>query len=753
MKFSSFSNKLIKDLNSVDYSLVEKAYKFADRAHKGQTRASGEPFIEHSISVAAILVELGLPPVVLAAALLHDVVEDSTVSLQSVEKTFGHEVGLMVDGVTKLTGQVQRQDSSVTQQSLESEDRKTNYISDDQAENIRKTFLAMSDDVRIVIIKLADRLHNMRTLNSLPRNRRQRIAQETLDIFAPLANRLGMWQIKWELEDLGFRYVNPKKYKEIALAINRHRAEREKRIAATVARLQKELEQHGISAEVTGRPKHIYSIWNKMQRKNITFDKVHDVRAVRVLVKERSDYAEGTKISSDKRERQAIADCYQILGVVHHLWNPIPGEFDDYVATPKDNFYQSLHTTVVNDEGNPLEVQIRTELMHEGAEYGIASHWRYKEDGKRKQDKSFNRRISWLRSMMDWRQELTDGHEFVDALKSDLFPDRVLAFTPRGDIIDLPTGATPIDFAYHIHTSVGERCRGAKVNGSLVPLNHLLESGDQVEVLTSKTAGPSRDWLNTDLGYVRSARAREKIRSWFKRQARKENIATGRSIVERELKRLNIKGYSMEETPAMFGYKLAEDFYAAVGYGDIHGQTVINRIVELLRDVSEHEAENLPPPEDAKHQLQIEAPEVSVSGTRGLLTRLALCCHPVPGDEIVGYTTRVRGVTIHRKDCPNILRVRERDRLISVEWRAKPDKVYPVTVRIEAFDREGLLRDISTVVADEYVNMGDVSTFSKGHEVHVNVTLEVSDLSQLSRVLSRVEELTNVTMVQRYRPG
>ena len=658
MKFSSFSNKLIKDLNSVDYSLVEKAYKFADRAHKGQTRASGEPFIEHSISVAAILVELGLPPVVLAAALLHDVVEDSTVSLQSVEKTFGHEVGLMVDGVTKLTGQVQRQDSSVTQQSLESEDRKTNYISDDQAENIRKTFLAMSDDVRIVIIKLADRLHNMRTLNSLPRNRRQRIAQETLDIFAPLANRLGMWQIKWELEDLGFRYVNPKKYKEIALAINRHRAEREKRIAATVARLHKELEQHGISAEVTGRPKHIYSIWNKMQRKNITFDKIHDVRAVRVLVKERSDYAEGTKISSDKRERQAIADCYQILGVVHHLWNPIPGEFDDYVATPKDNFYQSLHTTVVNDEGNPLEVQIRTELMHEGAEYGIASHWRYKEDGKRKQDKSFNRRISWLRSMMDWRQELTDGHEFVDALKSDLFPDRVLAFTPRGDIIDLPTGATPIDFAYHIHTSVGERCRGAKVNGSLVPLNHLLESGDQVEVLTSKTAGPSRDWLNTDLGYVRSARAREKIRSWFKRQARKENIATGRSIVERELKRLNIKGYSMEETPAMFGYKLAEDFYAAVGYGDIHGQTVINRIVELLRDVSEHEAENLPPPEDAKHQLQIEAPEVSVSGTRGLLTRLALCCHPVPGDEIVGYTTRVRGVTIHRKDCPNILRVR-----------------------------------------------------------------------------------------------
>ena len=753
MKFSSFSSKLTKDFSEADHSLIEKAYKFADKAHEGQTRASGEPFIEHSIAVAAILGDLGLPPVVLAAALLHDVVEDSTVSLRSIEKMFGDEVAQMVDGVTKLTGQVQRQHSGDNFQNQESDDRHTKYISDDQAETIRKTFLAMSDDVRIVIIKLADRLHNMRTLNSLPRNRRQRIAQETLDIFAPLASRLGMWQIKWELEDLGFRYVNPKKYKEIALAINRHRVEREKHIEATVARLQKELEHHGISADVTGRPKHIYSIWNKMQRKNIPFDQIHDVRAVRVLVKGKNESVTDTLLRSDEMEQQAIADCYQVLGIVHHLWSPIPGEFDDYVATPKDNFYQSLHTNVVNDEGNTLEVQIRTEFMHEGAEYGIASHWRYKEDGKRKQDKSFDRRINWLRSMMDWRQELTDGHEFVDALKSDLFPDRILAFTPRGDIIDLPTGATPIDFAYHIHTSVGERCRGAKVNGSLVSLNHLLKSGDQVEVLTSKTGRPSRDWLNSDLGYVRSARARENIRSWFKRQARNENITMGRSIVERELKKLSIKGYSIEKAATLFGYKVVEDFFAAVGYGDIQGQTVINRIVELVRGKSEEEAESLPPPEDAKHDLQIEAPEVSVSGTKGLLTRLARCCHPVPGDEIIGYTTRVRGVTIHRKDCPNILRVREHDRLISVEWRTKPDKVYPVTVRIEAFDREGLMRDISTIAADEHVNMGDVTSFIKGHEVHLNVILEVSNLSQLSRVLSRVEELTNVTMVQRYRPG
>ena len=753
MKFTSLSKKLTNNLSDAELSLIEKAYKFADKAHEGQMRASGEPFIEHSIAVADILVDLGLPSVVLVSALLHDVVEDSTVSLKLVARTFGDEVALMVDGVTKLTGQVQRQHSGDKSQSLGSEYRHTKYISDDQAETIRKTFLAMSDDVRIVIIKLADRLHNMRTLSSLSRNRRQRIAQETLDIFAPLANRLGMWQIKWELEDLGFRYVNPKKYKEIALAINRQRIEREKRITATVARLQKELEQHGISSEVTGRPKHIYSIWNKMQRNNIPFDQIYDVRAVRVLVKDRSESVVDNILSTEKQEQQAIADCYQVLGIVHHLWNPIPGEFDDYVATPKDNFYQSLHTTVVNDEGNPLEVQIRTELMHEGAEYGIASHWRYKEDGKKIEDKSFDKRINWLRSMMDWRQDLTDGHEFVDALKSDLFPDRVLAFTPRGDIVDLPNGATPIDFAYHIHTSVGERCRGAKVNGVLVPLNHLLGSGDQVEVLTSKAGGPNRDWLNTDLGYVKSARAREKIRSWFRRRARKENIAMGRSIVDRELKRLNIKGYSIEKTTEIFGYKIPEDFFAAVGYGDIHGQTVINHIVEWLRGKSEQEAESLPPPQEVRNELQIETPEISVSGTRGLVTLLARCCHPVPGDEIVGYTTRVRGVTIHRKDCPNILRVRERDRLISVEWRTKPDKVYPVTVRIEAFDREGLMRDISTIVADEHVNMGDVSTFNKGHEVHMNVTLDVSDLSQLSRVLSRIEELTNVTMVQRYRLG
>jgi GTP pyrophosphokinase len=390
--------------------------------------------------------------------------------------------------------------------------------------------------------------------------------------------------------------------------------------------------------------------------------------------------------------------------------------------------------------------------MHEGAEYGIAAHWRYKEGG-RKEDKSFERRIEWLRSMMDWRQEVTDGQEFVDALKSDLFPDRVYAFTPRGDIIDLPAGVTPVDFAYHIHTSVGERCRGAKVNGRLVSLNHALESGDQVEILTSKRGGPSRDWLNADLGYVRSARAREKIRSWFKKQAREENISTGRSIIDREVKRLNIRGLSREATAKMFGHAKVEDFLAAVGCGDVHEQTVINQMVAWLRSQSKEDAETLPPP-DTKPARQIQADEVNVYGTRGLLTHLGRCCNPVPGDEIVGYTTRGRGVTIHRKDCPNVLRVREAERFISVAWGAKPAKIYPVSVHIVAFDREGLMRDISTIVADEHVNMSAISMLpGQGHEVDVNVTLEVSHLTQLGKVLSRLEQLTNVTQVRRLQPG
>lgn len=732
-----------------DKVLVERAFKFASQEHVGQVRASGQPYLNHCVAVALLLADLNLPPVAVAAGLLHDVVEDTHITIENIEAEFGEAIARMVDGVTKLTQRVERMDRA------RPDTAENGFgMTDRQAETIRKTLLAMEDDVRVVLIKLADRLHNMRTLRHLPAQKQRRIAQETLDIFAPLANRLGIWQIKWELEDLGLRYTQPTRYKEIVGEINARRAQRERIVQQIVERLQAALDEHGLNATVSGRAKHIYSIYKKMERKQVPFGKVFDVRAVRIIIGHRdSENATETKDPAPL-EKQAIADCYLALGLVHQLWNPIPGEFDDYIATPKDNFYQSLHTAVVYDDGNTLEVQIRTEEMNQNAEYGIAAHWRYKE-GDRGRDKAFEDRIAWLRSMMDWHQELTDGQDFVAALKSDLFPDRVFTFTPRGDIIDLPGGATPIDFAYHIHTSVGERCRGAKVNGKLVALNTRLKSGDQVEILTAKRGGPSRDWLNPDLGYIASARAREKIRSWFRKQARENNVAAGRGVVDRELRRINITNLSLDAIAKLFGYKKTDDFLAAVGCGDIHGQSVVMRIVRHLREESTEHADSLPPSESGKSAAPaVESGEVSIQGTGGLLTHTARCCNPAPGDEIIGYTTRGRGVTIHRRDCPNILRTREKERLIEVNWGRDETKKYPVPIRVVAYDREGLMRDIGTIIADEHVNMSAVNMPPlEGHQATLNLTLEVSNLSQLGKVLSRIEQLPNVTEVRRYKAG
>ncbi len=741
-------------INPADKVLLERAYKLADQAHAGQMRASGEPYINHGVAVAQLLADLKLPPAAIAAGLLHDVVEDTDVSIETIETEFGAAIAKMVDGVTKLTQRVERMDHSSPNGAQNDAAETTNQLTDREAETIRKTFLAMEDDVRVVLIKLADRLHNMRTLKHLPTQRQRRIAQETLDIFAPLANRLGFWQIKWELEDLGFRYTHPNSYKEIASAINTHRAVREKVIEQIVERLQTTLNENGVQATVSGRPKHIYSIWNKMSRKDVQFEQVYDVRAVRIIISQRETEPTDDLREQELREKLAKADCYLALGLVHQLWKPIPGEFDDYIATPKDNFYQSLHTAVVYDDGHTLEIQIRTNEMNQNAEYGIAAHWRYKE-GDRRRDKAFEARIDWLRSMMDWRQDVTDGQGFVEALKSDLFPDRVFTFTPRGDIIDLPVGSTPIDFAYHIHTSVGERCRGAKINGKLVSLNSILKSGDQVEILTAKRGGPSRDWLNPDLSYVRSARAREKIRAWFRKQAREENVGSGRAIVDRELKRLNISNLSLEAIAELFSFNKLDDFLSAVGCGDIHGQTVVTRIVRHLQEESSEGADLPPPTVGGKSDAPpVEAGEISIQGTGGLLTNTARCCNPAPGDAIVGYTTRGRGVTIHRRDCPNILRLREKERLIEVSWGRDPIKKYPVPIRVVAYDREGLMRDIGTIVADEHVNM---SAFNmpplESHLAILNMTLEVSSLAQLSTVLHRIEQLPNVTEVRRYKAG
>jgi len=717
MNLESLFKALPQSLSPSDRALLERAYNLAVKAHRGQKRASGEPYVNHCLAVATILAELGAPIPVVVAGLLHDTVEDTSVTLKDLADEFGPEVAGLVDGVTKLT-QLPR----VTRR--ERKDERTSRV-ELAKETLRKTFLAMGDDVRVVMIKLADRLHNMRTLSHLPSEKHTRIAQETLEIFAPLANRLGIWQMKGELEDLSFRYVYPDRYKAIAQSVAERRVDREKALQAICERLHQELTEASIRAEVTGRPKHLYSIYRKMERKGVPFEMVYDVRGVRVLV-------------------ESEPDCYLALGVIHNHWKPIPGTFDDYVATPKDNFYQSLHTAVVYDDGKTLEVQIRTPEMQENAEYGIAAHWRYKEG--RKRDDAYQQRILWLRRLMDWRQDADGDTDFIDAMKSDVFDDRVYAFTPKGDIIDLPAGSTPIDFAYHIHSDIGHRCRGAKVNGKLVTLDYRMQTGDSVEILTTKRGGPSRDWLNASLEMVKTQRARGKIRQWFKRQDREQNIANGRALLDRELHRLGIEDLTHEQIATDLSYAQTDDLLAAIGCGDVHLGKIIARVVE------KQEPELIQAIPTVPAQPAATGHEVSVLGVSGLLTARARCCSPAPGDPIVGYVTRGRGVTIHRRDCPNVLRVADKERLIQVNW-GQERRTYPVSVRIRAYDREGLMRDVSSLVANEGINMPSINATTKNSLAVLNLELGVTDISQLSRVLNRLEALPNVLEACRIRPG
>ena len=714
MKFKDLQRRVQDRLPPGDQELLERAWDLTQAAHEGQRRSSGEPYTEHCLQVAGLLADWGLDASTLAAGLLHDVVEDSVIAVEDLKQEFDAQVASMVDGVTKLS---QFDD-------LSGKARKD--LLDDEAESLRKMILAGIDDVRIVIIKLADRLHNMRTLASLSEERRLRIARETLEIFAPLANRLGMWQVKWELEDLGFRWLDPTTYKDISRRIGKRLTEREHHITRIVETLKAHLKAVGIEAEVTGRPKHIYSIHRKMVRKGLPFEEIYDIRGVRIIV-------------------NSVAECYGALGVVHNLWRPVPGEFDDFIAMPKDNMYQSLHTTVVADDGNSLDVQIRTHQMHRIAELGIAAHWRYKEGAKH--DEGFDAKVAWLRSLMDWRQEVDDAREFVKSLKEDIFEDRVLVFTPKGDIKDLPAGATPIDFAYTIHTEVGHRCRGARVNGRLMALDYRLQNGDQVEIITSKRGGPSRDWLNPTLGYIKTARARQKIRQWFRRQSREENIVRGREILEKELRRLGLAQSRFEKIAQLFDYDNVDDFLAAVGYGDIHAQQLATRVVQIGE-----------PEEEEDLQLPVTTPRsvptdgVAVQGVGNLFTRTAGCCNPLPGDEILGYVTRGQGVTIHRRDCKNLLYLLERDsdRLIEVTWGPER-QTYPVVVIIRAYDRGGLLRDIAGLVAEEGCSMSavNITTHKREHMATITATLEISTVAQLSRILARIERLPNVVDAHR----
>ena len=701
--------------------IIDRAYRYAADAHEGQVRRSGEPFIEHPLQTALYLAELKLDANALAAGLLHDVVEDCDVCLEEIEDEFGKEIAGLVDGVTKLT-----------QAEVDFEEGKNGFVLRDsdvdlqQAASLRKMLVAMASDVRVVLIKLADRLHNMRTLQALSPNRRRAIAKETLEIFAPLAHRLGIWEVKWRLEDLAFQHLNNGAYQEISGMLNAKRQEREEYIEGVRSLLQSELDNAGVTAEVTGRPKHIYSIHKKTEkyrRQNLGVDDIHDLFALRVLV-------------------ESVNDCYLALGVVHSNWRPLPGQFDDYIANPKDNLYKSLHTTVLCIDAHPVEVQIRTQEMHRLAEYGVAAHWLYKEG--RTSDVEFEEKMTWVRQLLDWQRDVNGSHEFVESFKMDIFKNQVYVYTPKGDLKELPAGATPLDFAFRIHTDIGHRCIGAKVNGKLVALTYTLQNGDTVEIMTSKAVrGPSLDWLNPNLGYLNSNSARTKVRQWFNRQERRANIERGKDIFRRQLRRLNL-AMTDEELSTILGFSSTDEFMVALGGGEITVEQVVDRIAN----------QGIPPDSDFEkiYSVPVSSPAsgIEVLGVGDLLTRMANCCTPILGDSIVGYITRTRGVTVHRRNCPNIIAERETERLIPVGW-SKAHELHPVRVRLEAQDRVGLLRDITSLVSEEGVNIASCVSEEEKDVSIISLTVYVDGISQLNRLFSKMESVRGVIGVSRAR--
>ena len=706
--------KARKYLSSEKITAVEDAYEFAAEAHSGQVRKSGEPYVEHPLQVALILAGLQFDVSSLVAALLHDIPENCGIPVSEIEVRFGAEVAKLVDGATKL--------DKLTLQASEEV-----ATSEPQVENLRKMLVAMAADLRVVFIKLADRLHNMRTLSALSPEKQNSIARETLDIYAPLAHRLGIWELKWQLEDLSLRHLEPEKYHQIASLVAARRAQRERFIARIIQILEREFARVGLRAEISGRPKHIYSIYRKMEKYSTLgkrFDDIHDLLALRVLV--------GT-----------MQDCYSALGVIHGMWRPLPDAFDDFIANPKPNGYQALHTAVMCLGTTPLEAQIRTREMHHIAEYGVAAHWRYKEDEKK--DIQFEERISWLRQLIEWHRELSGAEEFLESVKTDIFIDQVFVFTPKGEIKDLPKGSTPLDFAYRVHSELGNHCTGAKVNGRLMPLQYQLNNGDVVEIITAKRAkGPSRDWLSPHLGYAKTSHAKQKIRQWFKKQERTENIERGREILEKELRRLGVKLSEREELAKLFKYDNLDDFLAAVGYGGVTThQIAVQLAVQQEQPKAVSEVTPSKPPVSA----------IQVLGVGDLLTQLAKCCHPVPSDRIIGYITRSRGVTIHRQDCRSVIREDEKERLISVEWR-QTDAVYPVSIQVEAWDRVGLMRDVGNIVAEEKINIADMNLVNHDDQtISLYFTLEMSGLAQLSRLLARIEGIRGVMGVIRIDNG
>lgn len=711
-------------LPQADCEDVTKAYHAAEEAHKEQHRVSGEPYILHPLAVAQILADMKIDTTTITAALLHDVVEDTACTLEDLRHEFGREVAFLVDGVTKLS--------------------RLNYRTkeDQQLNSMRKMFLAMAKDVRVVVIKLADRLHNMRTLRYMRSDKQKRIAQETLEIFAPLAHRLGIFNIKWELEDLSFRYLEPDKYYDLVDQMKQKRHVREEIVNEAIDVLRKALDDAHIHCEINGRPKHFYSIYKKMKKDNRDLSQVYDLFAIRVIVDD-------------------VKDCYGVLGIVHSLWKPLPYRFKDYIAMPKPNNYQSLHTTVIGTRGQPVEIQIRTWEMHHIAEYGVAAHWRYKEGNQTANKDAFDEKMGWLRNLLEW-QDTSNPQEFVNALKLDAFSDEVFVFSPRGDVIDLPQGAIPIDFAYRIHTDVGHRCVGAKINGKIVPLDYRLKNGDIVEIITSKTGKPSLDWLNI----VGSSESRSKIRNWFKKENREENIEKGLEALERECKRLNHDwktlnvGGRLGRVAKQMNAGSEDDLAAAVGYGGFAVNTVLIKLLELQKkDLQKQEEQNtslvmlekLKPRKPVKHS----GTGILVKGEPGLLVRLAKCCSPVPGDPIIGFITRGRGVSVHRADCPNVTHGQsDVDRLIDVEWDYEGDERFEVNMEIVAYDRTGIMAEIMAALAEMKISILSINAkTSDTKNVVIHMGISIKDLAQFEFIMTKIRRLKDVYAVERYTGG
>lgn len=713
MQFEDLLPRLIY-LGESEVATLGRAYRVAEAAHSGQLRLSGEPYITHPLAVAALLADLHLDTDALAAALLHDVVEDTPIEAEQIREEFGATVEKLVAGVTKL-GRIKLHSQAQV-----------------QAENIRKMLIAMAEDLRVVLIKLADRMHNMRTIAALPEERQRRIAQETMDIYAPLAHRLGIWQMKAELEDLSFSVLDHDNYERVRQEVHLRRRQRVVALEQACQRLEAELAEAGISAEVVGRPKNLTSIFRKMQQGGKTIREIYDLVALRVICDD-------------------IRGCYGALGVVHALWKPIPGRFKDYIAMPKGNGYQSLHTTVVGEGGEPVEIQIRTRDMHRTAEEGIAAHWHYKEGTR--SDQRLDEGFSWLRSLLEWQKEVLDAERFVEHVRLDVFQDEVFVFTPKGDVLSLPAGATAIDFAYRIHTDVGHRCLGAKINSRMVSLDYLLQNGDIVQILTTRSErhGPSRDWLN----FAKTSSAREKIRQWFKRERREENVARGRELLDRELRRM--RGVQLNTVPQQRLLDLAKefripdltDFFAAIGYGEVAARTVV------LKWAAREEAgagAAAPAPASAIPLISRSSPSggVKVAGLADLMTNIARCCKPVPGEPIRGYVTRGRGVTVHREDCVNMRHATDPQRIVEVEWDEGSRQVYPIRLRIEARDRTGLLRDVAIAIAESKVNLSGAAVEVDGAQTAViSAVVDIASLTELSRLLERLEGVRDVQQVMR----